>query len=62
MPRCMTLSLPLASDFMISYGMVYVQTHDIFVLELLLFWFMMEHKGRHSNTMLGWFHWLYGYT
>jgi hypothetical protein len=49
-------------DFMTSYGMMYVPTHDLFVLDLSLFWFMMKHKGRYFDTMLGWFHWLYDYT
>jgi hypothetical protein len=44
-------------DFMISYGIVYVQLM-IFVLDLSLFWFMMKHRGRCFDTMLGWFYWL----
>jgi hypothetical protein len=43
-------------DFMTSYGKVYVPTHEIFVLDLSLFWFMMKHMGIHFDTMLRWFY------
>jgi hypothetical protein len=49
-------------DFMISYDMMNVLTHVIFVLNLSLFWFMMKHRGRCYDVLLGWFHWLYDYT
>jgi hypothetical protein len=42
--------------FMTSYGMMYISTYNLFLLELSLFLFMMKHKGRHSNIMLGCFH------
>jgi hypothetical protein len=49
-------------DIMISYDIMHALAHDLFVLNLSLFWFMMKHMGRYSNTMLGWFYWLYDYT
>jgi hypothetical protein len=48
----------LDSDF--SDDMIYIVTHDVFVLDL--FWFMMKHKGRYRGTLLGWLHWLFDYT
>jgi hypothetical protein len=50
----------LDSDF--SDDMMYILTHDIFVLDLSLFWFMMKHKGRYRGTLLDWLHWLFDYT
>jgi hypothetical protein len=50
----------LDSDFFDD--MIYIVTHDIFVLDLSLFWFMMKHKGRYQGTLLGWLHWLFDYT
>jgi hypothetical protein len=44
-------------DFEISNNMIYILTHDIFVLDLSLFWFMMKHKGRYRGTLLDWIHW-----
>jgi hypothetical protein len=49
-------------DFEISNDMIYIITHDIFVLNLSLFWFMMKHKGRYHGTLLDWLHWLFDYT
>jgi hypothetical protein len=49
-------------DFTISYDMMHDLTHVIFVLNLSLFWFMMKHRGRYYEVLLGWFHWLYDYT
>jgi hypothetical protein len=49
-------------DFMISYYMMYVLTHVIFVLNLSFFWFMMKHRGKCYEILLGWFQWLYDYT
>jgi hypothetical protein len=49
-------------DFMISDDIVHSLTHVIFVLNLSLFWFMMNHKARYCHTLLGWFHWLFDYT
>jgi hypothetical protein len=49
-------------DFMIDYDIMHVLAHDLFVLDLFLFWFMMKHRGRCFDTMLGWFYWLYDYT
>jgi hypothetical protein len=49
-------------DFEISDDMIYIITHDIFVLNLSLFWFMMKHKGRYHGTLLDWLHWLFDYT
>ena len=43
-------------DFEISDDMIYILTHDIFVLDLSLFLFMMKHKGRYYEMLLGWFH------
>jgi hypothetical protein len=50
----------LASDF--SDDMIYVLTHDFFVLDFSLFWFMMKHKGRYQGALLDWLHWLFDYT
>jgi hypothetical protein len=49
-------------DFTISYDMIHALTHVIFVLNLSLFWFMMKHRGRYYEILLGWFHWLFDYT
>jgi hypothetical protein len=49
-------------DFEIPDDMIYVLTHDIFVLDLSLFWFMMKHKGRYQGALLDWLHWLFDYT
>jgi hypothetical protein len=49
-------------DFDFSDDMIYIITHDIFVLDLSLFWFMMKHKGRYYGTLLDWLHWLFDYT
>jgi hypothetical protein len=48
-------------DFEIPDDVIYILTHDIFVLDLSLFWFMMKHKGRYQGTLLGWLHWLFDY-
>jgi hypothetical protein len=50
----------LDSDF--SDDMMYILTHDMFVLDVLLFWFMMKHKGRYQGALLDWLHWLFDYT
>jgi hypothetical protein len=34
-------------DFEIFDDMIYILTHEFFVLDLSLFWFMMKHKGRY---------------
>jgi hypothetical protein len=49
-------------DFEISNDMIYILTHDIFVLDLSLFWFMMKEKGRYQGILLDWLHWLFDYT
>jgi hypothetical protein len=49
-------------DFTISDNTIHFLTHIIFVLDLSLFWFMMKHRGRYYETLLGWFHWLFDYT
>jgi hypothetical protein len=49
-------------DFEIPDNVIYILTHDIFVHDLSLFWFMMKHKGRYRGTLLGWLHWLFDYT
>ena len=57
-PPCMFFSPPSwlhELDFMTSYDMVYVPTHDLFVLDLFLF--MMKHIGRYFNAILEWFYW-----
>jgi hypothetical protein len=41
---------------------IYVLTHDVFVLDFSLFWFMMKHKGRYQGALLDWLHWLFDYT
>ena len=48
-------------DFEIPDDMIYVLTHDIFVLDLSLFWFMMKHKGKYWGTLLDWLHWSFDY-
>jgi hypothetical protein len=50
----------LDSDF--SDDMMYMLTHDMFVLDVSLFWFMMKHKGRYQGALLDWLHWLFDYT
>jgi hypothetical protein len=50
----------LDSDF--SNDMIYILTHDIFSLDVSLFWFMMKHKGRYHGAFLDWLHWLFDYT
>jgi hypothetical protein len=42
--------------------MMYILTHDMFVLDVSLFWFMMKHKGRYQGALLDWLHWLFDYT
>jgi hypothetical protein len=49
-------------DFTISDDTIHFITHVIFVLNLSLFWFMMKHRGRYYEKLLGWFHWLFDYT
>jgi hypothetical protein len=49
-------------DFMVSNDTMHSLTHVIFVLNLSLFWFMMKHRGRYCETLLGWFHWSFDYT
>jgi hypothetical protein len=49
-------------DFEIPDDVIYVLTHDIFVLDFSLFWFMMKHKGRYQGALLDWLHWLFDYT
>jgi hypothetical protein len=49
-------------DFEIPDDVIYVLTHDIFVLDVSLFWFMMKHKGRYQGALLDWLHWLFDYT
>ena len=43
-------------DFIISYNIMHVLAHDLFVLDLYLFWFIMKHKGRCFDTILGRFY------
>jgi hypothetical protein len=50
----------LDSNF--SGGKMYILTHDMFVLDVSLFWFMMKHKGRYQGALLDWLHWLFDYT
>ena len=49
-------------DFEIPDDMRYILTHDMFVLDVSLFWFMMKHKGRYQGALLDWLHWLFDYT
>jgi hypothetical protein len=49
-------------DLTISNDTIHFLTHVIFVLNLSLLWFMMKHRGRYCETLLGWFHWLFDYT
>jgi hypothetical protein len=46
-------------DFMISGDIVHSLTHVLFLLNLSLFWFMMKHRGKYCEILLGWFHWLF---
>jgi hypothetical protein len=48
-------------DFEISNDMIYILTHDIFILDLSLSWFIMKHKGRYGGTLLDWLHWSFDY-
>jgi hypothetical protein len=43
-------------EFMISNDTIHFLTHVIFVLDLSLFWFMMKHRCKYCETLLGWFH------
>jgi hypothetical protein len=55
----MILSLPPffhELDFTIPYGTMHVLTHVIYVLNLLLFWFMMNHRGKDYDVLIGWLH------
>jgi hypothetical protein len=47
---------------MVSYDIMHVLAHDLFVVDLSLLWFIMKHMGGCFDTMLGWFYWLYDYT
>jgi hypothetical protein len=49
-------------DFTISYDIMHALTHVYFFLNFSLFWFMMNHKDRYYEVLLGWFRWLYDYT
>jgi hypothetical protein len=49
-------------DFEIPDDMICILTHDIVVLDVSLFWFMMKHKGRYQGALLDWLHWLFDYT
>jgi hypothetical protein len=49
-------------DFQIPDDMTCILTHDIIVLNVSLFWFMMKHKGRYQGALLDWLHWLFDYT
>jgi hypothetical protein len=49
-------------DFEIPDDMTCILTHDIIVLNVSLFWFMMKHKGRYQGALLDWLHWLFDYT
>jgi hypothetical protein len=49
-------------DFEIPDDMTCILTHDIIVLDVSLFWFMMKHKGRYQGALLDWLHWLFDYT
>jgi hypothetical protein len=49
-------------DLTIPNDAIHFLTHVIFMLNLSLLWFMMKHRGRYCETLLGWFHWLFDYT
>jgi hypothetical protein len=49
-------------DFEMPDDVIYALTHDTFVLDLSLFWFMMKHKGKYRGALLDWLHWLFDYT
>jgi hypothetical protein len=49
-------------DYDFLDDVICILTHDIFVLDLSLFWFMMKHKGKYRGTLLDWLHWLFDYT
>jgi hypothetical protein len=46
--------------FMIDYMCFY--THDYYVLDLSLLYYMIKHMGRYFDEMIKWFHWLYDFT
>jgi hypothetical protein len=49
-------------DFMTFDDTIHFTTHVIFVLNLSLFWFMINNRGRYSETLRGWFNWPFNYT
>jgi hypothetical protein len=57
-------SHPLELDSIFYSILVVILTHDYFVLDIFLLWFIIKHKGRNFqfDEMLGWIHWLYDYT
>jgi hypothetical protein len=58
------LSYPNELDFIFFYGVVFIPTHDHFMLDISLIWFITERKVRifYLDEMLGWFYWLYDYN
>jgi hypothetical protein len=46
--------------FMIDY--MCVHTHDYYVLDLSLLYYMIKQGGRYFDEMIKWFHWLYDFT
>ena len=43
-------------DYDFPNDAICILAHDIFVLDLSLFWFVMKHKGRYQGTLLAWLH------
>jgi hypothetical protein len=55
---------PHELDAMSCNDVIFVPTHNHFVFNVSLFWFIAKHKGRlpDVNKRLGWLHWKYDYT
>jgi hypothetical protein len=54
---------PISMSFisMIDYMLIY--THDYYVLNLSLLYFIIKHRGKHFDEMMSrWLHWLYDFT
>jgi hypothetical protein len=46
--------------FMIDYMCFY--THDYYLLDLSLLYYIINHMGRYFDEMIKWLHWLYDFT
>jgi hypothetical protein len=46
--------------FMIDY--IFIYSHDHYMLDLSLLFYIINHMGRYSDKMINWLHWLYDFT